>query len=929
MLVKATKIYAANVRGLVKNLKLINSLNLAEYEVLLLSEIWNIKDFENVKINGFELAHWYQRENRGGGVAIYVKTGMEFTQINGKINIGITEAIGINANGLSIFCIYRPPSGNKNEFINDMCSLMDNNRGRKVILGGDFNINNLVENNVLNDWANTYNLKAKIKGITRPESGSCLDNFYTNTDGNFWISNTSIADHLSIIAEIKTENQIIHKKTYKYRIMKEENWLMFGTSLRRIKITGSSTEEKWENLCKDIKSTIESCFPLKTCKREYTFTMTPGLLKSRDKKNLLLRKYKQGKINKKVYIEYNRIYRKLIIAEKEKEFKQKMELAGTNSKKKWQTLKEELLLTKDREEINKVKINNREITDPDEIAKAFKGHFETCAVDLANNLPNGSPDLSKIEEGDNWTFEKTGSVEIIKIIKELETKNSSGHDLLSNRMLKKEMSWFATILPSLINSSMEEGIFPKVLKKATVIPVFKKGEKDNMNNYRPISLLPVMSKVFEKVINTRITKVLDNKGYIDENQYGFRKNHSTEDAILKFTDEIERDISEKKHVVSVFVDVSKAFDSCDHTILINKIRKIGLYGQSLELIKSYLKDREQIIWVNDKCGGTFKINIGVGQGTILGPTFFKIYIMDLHKWTKLLCVKFADDSNFKGSGKTKDEVEQLVNSEMTIIHKWFCDNKLTLHPGKSRFMVHSRDKLININMGNHPIQRVGYGLQEEAVKFLGLYLDENLDWKIHCKKVQDKIGKGNYLLWRHKNVLTKNTRKTIYESFVRCHLMYCLSIWGPKGIKNQNLVKTWKRIIKKLGPKFRHTNKRLSDYEIMPLSDEVKLAEDKLIWRWEKKDLPQGIMDIIQEKTNLRLRNRKFGISKKWKPDSISFRLNKGANTNINRLTKIKSKKKLTELHKETSLSNLRNIICNTRQCFICAQDHPRNLAAA
>jgi len=808
----------------------------------------------DTKINGFELAHWYQRENRGGGVAIYVKTGMEFTQINGKINIGITEAIGINTNGLNIFCIYRPPSGNKNEFINDMCSLMDNNRGRKVILGGDFNINNLVENNVLNDWANTYNLKAKIKGITRPESGSCLDNFYTNTDGNFWISNTSIADHLSIIAEIKTENQVIHKK---------------------------------------------------------------------------IRKYKQGKINKKVYIEYNRIYRKLIIAEKEKEFKQKMELAGTNSKKKWQTLKEELLLTKDREEINKVKINNREITDPDEIAKAFKGHFETCAVDLANNLPNGSPDLSKIEEGDNWTFEKTGSVEIIKIIKELETKNSSGHDLLSNRMIKKEMSWFATILPSLINSSMEEGIFPNVLKQATVIPVFKKGEKDNMNNYRPISLLPVMSKVFEKVINTRITKVLDDKGYIDENQYGFRKNHSTEDAILKFTDEIERDISEKKHVVSVFVDVSKAFDSCDHTILINKIRKIGLYGQSLELIKSYLKDREQIIWVNDKCGGTFKINIGVGQGTILGPTFFKIYIMDLHKWTKLLCVKFADDSNFKGSGKTKDEVEQLVNSEMTIIHKWFCDNKLTLHPGKSRFMVHSRDKLININMGNHPIQRVGYGLQEEAVKFLGLYLDENLDWKIHCKKVQDKIGKGNYLLWRHKNVLTKNTRKTIYESFVRCHLMYCLSIWGPKGIKNQNLVKTWKRIIKKLGPKFRHTNKRLSDYEIMPLSDEVKLAEDKLIWRWEKKDLPQGIMDIIQEKTNLRLRNRKFVISKKWKQDSISFRLNKGANTNINRLTKIKSKKKLTELHKETSFSNLRNIICNTRQCFICAQDHPRNLAAA
>ncbi len=135
-------------------------------------------------------------------------------------------------------------------------------------------------------------------------------------------------------------------------------------------------------------------------------------------------------------------------------------------------------------------------------------------------------------------------------------------------------------------------------------------------------------------------------------------------------------------MISVFVDVSKAFDSCDHNILINKIKKLGLHGQSLNLIKSYLNPREQVVWVNGICGGKFVINIGVGQGTILGPTFFKIYKMDPHKWTKLVCVKFADDLNFKGSVKTKDEVEQLVNNEMITINKWFCDNNLTLHPGK-------------------------------------------------------------------------------------------------------------------------------------------------------------------------------------------------------------------------------------------------------
>jgi hypothetical protein len=126
-------------------------------------------------------------------------------------------------------------------------------------------------------------------------------------------------------------------------------------------------------------------------------------------------------------------------------------------------------------------------------------------------------------------------------------------------MIKKEISWFSETLPPLINSAMDEGTFLEVLKKAKVLPVFKKGDKDNLNNYRPIALLPVLSKVFEKVINERITSKLDEKGLIDDNQYGFRAKHSTEHAILKFTDQIERELSSKKHVVSVFVDVSKAF----------------------------------------------------------------------------------------------------------------------------------------------------------------------------------------------------------------------------------------------------------------------------------------------------------------------------------------------------------------------------------
>jgi len=156
MLLKATKIYAANVRGLVKNLKIINSLQLETNDVLLFSEIWNIKDFEHINIQGFELIEKYQRQTRGGGVAIFIKTGQKAKKLNGIINEGITESVGIQLNGLNIYCVYRPPSGSKQLFIEDLCQLLDNNNGRRVIIGGDFNIDNFTSNNILNTWANLY-----------------------------------------------------------------------------------------------------------------------------------------------------------------------------------------------------------------------------------------------------------------------------------------------------------------------------------------------------------------------------------------------------------------------------------------------------------------------------------------------------------------------------------------------------------------------------------------------------------------------------------------------------------------------------------------------------------------------------------------------------------------------------------------------------
>ena len=488
-------------------------------------------------------------------------------------------------------------------------------------------------------------------------------------------------------------------------------------------------------------------------------------------------------------------------------------------------------------------------------------------------------------------------------------------------MIKKEKLRIGSLIIVLINETITSGTFPDVLKKAKVIPIFKKGDPSNLNNYRPISLLPVLSKILEKVINHQITEKLNELHLIDDDQYGFRPGHSTEDAVLKFIDHIEKAKLSHKYVISIHIDVSKAFDSCNHDIIKQKLKKIGLNLNSLNLMTSYLQDRVQEVWIESDCGGNFVINIGVGQGTVLGPTLFKIYIMDMYLSTGLFSLRFADDSNLVGTGNNREQTEIDINNELTKLHDWFCKNKLTLHPDKSRFIVYTRDKLIELKLGGKKLMRCGYGLQEEGVKFLGVTIDENIDWKLQVKSIKKKIGKGNYLLWRYKNKLTIKMKKTIYESFVRTHVTYCLPVWGAKQtLEKTELKKQLKKIWSKIGLRKQHTNERLKEHRILKLEDEIKLAEMKIIWRWEKNKIPLGLKELITEQTTRALRNRQFVRNPSWKPDSISSRLAKRATDEIKEIEIARSKNGLKNKIKNRCLLVDYNTPCRTRNCYICAQ---------
>jgi hypothetical protein len=477
---KTLNLLCSNVRGIVCHWEIISSTNWSSYDILAFNEVWQIKEYENLTLEGFELKACKLRNNtRGGGTLIYVKQGLIVSQLETPFIEGTIESTGIKIGEINFVNIYRPPSGDKDIFIDSLMQFLDTLRGSKIILGGDFNINFRERNRWISSITDNFNLAVKITNITRPESETCIDSFITNLEGSFGVTEIMIADHLAIKAVLKLSDKKQKKKfeSRMYREMKEANWLLFNHRLYNAEITGSTIEVKWENLLVSVKNIVEECFPLKESKNKYIFKMSPGLLKCRDKKNKLLKQYKQGRLDKQIYIRYNSIYRKLIKQEQVKRLSSELAEAGSNGKKKWNALKKSLLITQNKNQIEAIEQNNNLITEKAEIARAFKHHFETCATSLAEGLPEGRDTSVIMEQGPAWSFKNTTIAELVKITKSLKNKNSSGPDSLSNKMLKKEPYLFARLLHPLINESIQKGIFPKDLKKANVIPIFKKGSQ--------------------------------------------------------------------------------------------------------------------------------------------------------------------------------------------------------------------------------------------------------------------------------------------------------------------------------------------------------------------------------------------------------------------------------------------------------------------
>ena len=274
----------------------------------------------------------------------------------------------------------------------------------------------------------------------------------------------------------------------------------------------------------------------------------------------------------------------------------------------------------------------------------------------------------------------TNEKEIKNLIQSLPNKNSSGYDNISNVLLKKISPAILTPLTIVFNSSLSEGEFPQQMKLAEVVPLYKNNCMSLPSNYRPISLLITISKLLEKVIYKRTYGFLEKENAIYKSQYGFRSKHSCKQAVCKLLSEIIKNNDKDQITLTVYLDLSKAFDTLDHKLLLNKMERYGIRGIALSWFKSYLTARTLKSKVNTNDGimysKPYDIEYGTPQGSCLGPLLFLVFTNDLH--LHLLysnCILFADDTTIFYSGKSIRYIEWCIQEDLKILQDWFQANK--------------------------------------------------------------------------------------------------------------------------------------------------------------------------------------------------------------------------------------------------------------
>jgi hypothetical protein len=788
-----------NIRSLNKNhqslLELLTASKI-EFHLIVLSEIWNINidHFEHL-IAGYRFVYSINPASHIGGIGVFVNLSLKF-QHEIRHDLPGSEAISLKICLMkqlyTFHCIYHHPNAHVNDFISSLNCL--NTRNSFII--GDININLLDQlNPTVLKYTSTLTELGYYPTIllpTRPISSTLIDHIFTNmttlkrkiTSGNIL---TDITDHFPNFACIPIS---LPQPPVKTRPLKRifndtstKNFVQKIDNLDFDEFTNYPSEKSFNQFLSLLNNTFNECFPLKMVSiknHKHKPWITQPLLLLIKEKNQLFKTYLKLKTSISLieYKAHKKLVHKLLKSEENKYYLHRLASNSQNTKKTWAILKSLLNRTSPQScNLNLIDNSHNIVSDPQLVVSYFNSFFS----DISSHLPplpilQHSMSLPHpIINPHSFFLEATTASEICTLLNLLKNSFSpGGHDVIPPTILKKVSHAISFPLSTFINSFISLGLFPTILKHAKIIPVFKKGDKENISNYRPISLLSSFSKVFERVLHNRLLSFIDAYGLLEDSQYGFVRKRSTSDALLNVVTFIQQQLNNSKMCIALLIDLRKAFDTVDHKILIHKLHNLGIRGLPLTLFISYLTDRSQSTWYNGFSSSSLPILSGVPQGSILGPLLYILYVNDFAYSIPSKTVLFADDTSFLITGTNHSELMQSYHHCRGSLEAWLLINKLYINLDKTCYLFFGKEPTSPLN-----IQIYGTDICRcTSSALLGITIDSKFSWKSHIAKLLSKLLPLKSIFYQIRDKLTLQSKYLLYFSMVQSRLNYCIEFYG-------------------------------------------------------------------------------------------------------------------------------------------------------